>query len=265
MKDSARRRARHITIFLDVDGVLNSFPVEGKRFKKEGRKEVHAWNYVLHFRPKIIKALEKIVKTRDADIVWLSTWSALCRTEIEPKLKFERSYPIIEMPDATYNRHAGDHTKWWKSLAMKQWLADNPGKRAVWVDDDLAHENTREYFEKTYRNRMLLIAPEFKYGLTEEQVTSIEDFSYPRPSGSEPMNTSDFVVAPAHDADSDTDAERESDTAQPTFSPEHTPHAGPDPETSASTPQAGPDPETSASTPQAGADPDTPTAQSANE
>ena len=88
MKDSARRRARHITIFLDVDGVLNSFPVEGKRFKKEGRKEVQAWNYVLHFRPKIIKALEKVVKNRDADIVWLSTWSALCRTEIEPKLNF---------------------------------------------------------------------------------------------------------------------------------------------------------------------------------
>ena len=100
---------------------------------------------------------------------------------------------------------------------------------------------------------MLLIAPEFQFGLTEEQITSIEDFSYPRPSGSEPMNTSDFVVAPVHDADKDTDAERESsDTSQPTFSPEHTPHAGPDPETSANTPHAGPDP-------------DTPTAQSSNE
>lgn len=196
MKESARRRARHVTIFLDVDGVLNSFPVKGKRFQKEGRRKVHAWNFVLHYRPKIVKMLEQIVDKRDADIIWLTTWSALCRTEIEPKLEFTRSYPIIEMPDDTFNRYAGDHTRWWKAVAVKKWLADNPGRRAVWIDDDLAFPETFAYFRNTYRDRILLIAPKFETGLDEHHIKAIQEFSYPRPDDSAPAEAGDFVVAP---------------------------------------------------------------------
>src|SRR5699024_8825445 len=48
---SARRQARHVTVFLDVDGVLNSYPVPKLRSMAEGRKKLHAWHYELHYRP----------------------------------------------------------------------------------------------------------------------------------------------------------------------------------------------------------------------
>ena len=197
MKSSERRKARHITVFLDVDGVLNSYPVTGWRFTQEGRKKAHAWNYELHFRPKIIKMLEQLVADRDADLVWLSTWSHLCRTEIEPKLGFKRSYPIIPMPDSTFNRYADDPEHWWKAIAVEQWLAENPGKRAVWIDDDLVYPKTVDHFRETYRDRVLMVVPEFATGLTEEHLQRIQEFSYPRPSDSAPALATDYEVAPS--------------------------------------------------------------------
>ncbi|MYM18874.1 hypothetical protein GSY69_02470 [Brevibacterium sp. 5221] len=178
---SARRAARHVTVFLDVDGVLNSYPVQGTRSVRERRRRVRAWNYELHYRPKIVKFLDSLVQKRLVDIVWLSTWSQRCRTEIEPKLGFHGTYPIIDMPDDSYNRFAGDPSAWWKARAVEEWLADHPGQRALWIDDDLAAPATYEYFRKKYRGRLLMIAPQFSRGLGEEHFALIRTFTYPRP------------------------------------------------------------------------------------
>lgn len=180
-EDSARRRARRATLFLDVDGVLNSFPVTGARFYRERRRKAHAWNYELHYRPSVIRRLERLVETRLLDLVWLSTWSDRCTTELEPTLGFRGTYPVIPMPDDSYNRFAGDPASWWKAHAVEAWLAEHPDERAVWVDDDLAAPVTYSYFTETYPDRLLLIAPEFRRGLTFEHLRRILAFTYPRP------------------------------------------------------------------------------------
>lgn len=177
---SARRVARHVTLFLDVDGVLNSFPVTGLRFLREGRKKVRAWHYELHFRPRVVRFLDRLTRRRLVDIVWLSTWSQRCRTEIEPKLGFRSTFEIIPMPDASYNRFANDPHEWWKARAVDAWFADNDEGRAIWIDDDLTHPATREYFSKKYGSRLLMIAPEFTHGLNEKHFELIRDFTYRR-------------------------------------------------------------------------------------
>lgn len=181
VEDSARRRARQVTLFLDVDGVLNSYPVTGARFYRERRRRVHAWNYELHFRPAVVRRLERLVEQRLVDIVWLSTWSDRCTTELEPTLGFRGTYPVIPMPDDTYNRFAGDPQSWWKAHAVEAWLAEHPDERAVWIDDDLAAPVTYSYFSETYPGRLLLIAPEFSRGLTSEHFRRITAFTHPRP------------------------------------------------------------------------------------
>ncbi|GAA4284245.1 hypothetical protein GCM10022261_17760 [Brevibacterium daeguense] len=179
-EESARRRARHVTLFLDVDGVLNSFPVTGLRFLRERRRRVRAWHYELHFRPRIIRLLERLAERRQVDIVWLSTWSQRCRSELEPKFGFRNRYPIIPMPDDSYNRFANDPHTWWKAIAVEEWLAENSDARAIWIDDDLAAPVTRDYFSTKYAGRLLLIAPEFSRGLGEEHFEAIRAFSHPR-------------------------------------------------------------------------------------
>ncbi|WP_349826896.1 HAD domain-containing protein [Brevibacterium litoralis] len=177
---SFRRRARKVTVFLDVDGVLNSYPVPRLRFLRERRKRVHAWKFVLDYRPKIVRWLEKLVATRQVEIVWLSTWSHRCTTEIEPKLGFTGTYDVIPMPDDTMNRYAGDPNRWWKARAVEDWFAAHPGERVVWIDDDLAAPVTRAYFADTYTGRLLMVAPRFVHGLGEEHFRAILDFTYPR-------------------------------------------------------------------------------------
>lgn len=180
-EDSARRRARQVTLFLDVDGVLNSYPVTGMRFYRERRRRVHAWNYELHFRPAVVRRLERLVEQRLVDLVWLSTWSDRCTTELEPTLGFRGTYAVIPMPDDSYNRFAGDPQSWWKAHAVEAWLADHPDERAIWIDDDLAAPATYSYFSETYPGRLLLIAPEFSRGLTAEHFRRISAFTHPRP------------------------------------------------------------------------------------
>lgn len=177
---SARRAARHVTLFLDVDGVLNSYPVTGLRFLREGRRKVRAWHYELHFRPRVVRFLDRLTRRRLVDIVWLSTWSQRCRTEIEPKLGFRSSFAVIPMPDDTYNRFANDPHEWWKARAVEEWFAAHEEGRAIWIDDDLTAPETRAHFEQKYGSRLLMIAPEFSQGLSEDHFSLIRDFTYRR-------------------------------------------------------------------------------------
>ena len=178
---SARRQARHVTVFLDVDGVLNSYPVPKLRGMAEGRKKLHAWHYELHYRPSVVEFFDRIVETHEVDVVWLSTWSQRCKSELEPKFGLRNSFDVIEMPDDTHNHFAHDPQQWWKARAMENWLATHEHGRAIWIDDDLAWPVTREYFLKHYSsNRLKLIAPDFARGLTKAHLKEIREFAYTR-------------------------------------------------------------------------------------
>ncbi|MDN5735528.1 MAG: hypothetical protein L0H05_05005, partial [Brevibacterium aurantiacum] len=178
---SARRQARHVTVFLDVDGVLNSYPVPKLRIMAEGRKKLQAWHYELHYKPAVIAFFDRLVETHEVDIVWLSTWSERCKTELEPKFGLRNSFEVIEMPDETHNRYANDPHLWWKARAMEDWLAEHEHGRAVWIDDDLAAPATRDYFVEHYSsNRLKLIAPKFAQGLTKAHLKEIKEFAYPK-------------------------------------------------------------------------------------
>lgn len=165
------------TIFLDVDGVLNSYPVTGLRALTEGRRRVHAWHYELHYRPSIVRALERIAAADDAEIVWLSTWSHRCTEEIEPKLGFRGSYDVIPMPDDTQNRFAYDPELWWKAIAVKEWIAEHPDDRFVWIDDDLAAPATHRHFSELCPDRLLMVVPAFHKGLTKRHLRRIRRFA----------------------------------------------------------------------------------------
>lgn len=170
----------HATLFLDVDGVLNSYPVAGPRYLRERRRTARAWAFELHYRPQIVRALDRLVETHDVDIVWLSTWSHRCTEELEPALKFRHSFDVVPMPDDSFNRFAGDPQVWWKAIHMSAWLDDDPDRRAVWVDDDLAAPVTRAHFAEHYPDRLLMVAPTFSEGLLASHLRTIRDFLDPR-------------------------------------------------------------------------------------
>lgn len=179
-----------VRIFLDVDGVLNSYPVPEPRFSRERRRAVSAWAYELHFRPRIVTMLEKFVRRRYAQLVWLSTWSHLCTEELEPKLGFTRTYAVEPMPDSSFNYYADDPHTWWKAKAVERFLRDNPDDRAIWIDDDLVHPETLDHFSTLFGTRLLMIAPEFESGLTEKHFKQMVRFTDPAPKTPHPTTPS---------------------------------------------------------------------------
>ncbi|WP_281170691.1 aspartate/glutamate racemase family protein [Brevibacterium album] len=174
-----RELDRHATVFLDVDGVLNSYPVRGLRYYRERRRTARAWRFRLHYRPAVVRALERLLRTHAADLVWLSTWSHRCTEELEPALGFRETHAVVPMPDDSYNRYAGDPHVWWKALHVSAWLDGDPRRRAVWVDDDLASPRTHAHFAEHYPDRLLMVAPAFSHGLTGSHLKAIRRFLSP--------------------------------------------------------------------------------------
>src|SRR5699024_7661104 len=126
--------------------------------------------------PRIVRALDRLVETHDVDIVWLSTWSHRCTEELEPALGFRHTFEVVPMPDDSFNRFAGDPQAWWKANHMSAWLDEDPARRAVWVDDDLAAPLTHAHFADTYPDRLLMVAPRFSEGLTRKQLRTMRAF-----------------------------------------------------------------------------------------
>lgn len=170
MKTSAVPTTR---IFLDVDGVLNSYPVPQPRYFLERRRTIRAWDFVLHVRPAIVWGLLRLAKRREVEIVWLSTWSYHCTDDLEPALGMEESLPVIPMPDDSHNRLAGDPDRWWKALAVREWLEEDASRRAIWIDDDLAAPRTHERFAADFPEQLTMIAPVFSKGLTRRDLRRI--------------------------------------------------------------------------------------------
>src|SRR5699024_7058559 len=137
--------------------------------------------YELPYRPSVVAFVDPIVETHEVDVVWLSTWSQRCKSELEPKFGLRNSFDVIEMPDQSHNRYAADPQLWWKAQAMEEWLTSHEHGRAIWIDDDLAWPATHEYFTHRYSpNRLKLIAPDFSRGLTKAHLREIREFAYPK-------------------------------------------------------------------------------------
>src|SRR5699024_4096719 len=192
----------HATLLLDVDGVLNSYPVAGLRYLRERRRKARAWAFEIHYRPRIVRALDRLVETHDVDIVWLSTSSHRCTEELEPALGFRHSHEVVPMPDDSFNRFAGDPQVWWKALHMSAWLDEDPQRRAVWIDDDLAAPATHAHFAQHYPDRLLMLAPRFSTGLLASHLRTVRDFLDPRPRSERraPPRTRLLSGAAAHHA-----------------------------------------------------------------
>lgn len=169
-----------VRVFLDVDGVLNSYPVPRLRYVWERRRTVRAWDFVLHVRPSIVARLLRMPRERKVEVVWLSTWSRHCTDDLEPALGIEESLPVVPMPDDSLNRFANDPERWWKAIAVREWLEADEERRAIWIDDDLAAPVTHARFAEDFPERLTMIAPSFAQGLTSAHLRQIRALTSPR-------------------------------------------------------------------------------------
>ena len=160
-------------LLLDVDGVLNALRWEVPPGWKQGVVN----GYSLSWDPTITARLRTLHESGRVEIQWLTTWAEnadllLAEPMGLPRGLRERSGGQAE-PTGFAGR-LGGQPDWWKLAAAREVADENPGRRIVWIDDDLDDQAAETVEWLAAHPQVLVVAPDLFTGLTHEQLDAVE-------------------------------------------------------------------------------------------
>jgi len=111
------------------------------------------------------------------EIQWLTTWAEKADELLAEPMGLPRGLRVHARPGAESTGFAGEWrgvAGWWKLAAAMAVAEEEPGRRIVWIDDDLA-EQADDVGEWLGANpHVLVVAPDLFLGLTHEHLDEIE-------------------------------------------------------------------------------------------
>ena len=177
-------------VLLDVDGVLNAVGPADESWPdwERGRASAGGRPWPIRWSPSVVAAVREWQDA--ADVQWLTTWGHDANRGLHELLG------LPELPVAGTHQDAGDEGsaddadalaavtpaapdeltgRWWKFDVVRRVLRRQPGRRLVWLDDDLAR--THEVRAWTQANTpCLLVAPDPRTGLVRAHLDAVRDF-----------------------------------------------------------------------------------------
>jgi hypothetical protein len=147
-------------VLLDVDGVLNALgrplPPEWDDWQT-GRATAGGGSYEIAWSPSVVRRLLEWHESGQAEVQWLTTWGHDANRSLRqlldmPELVVAGTYdddlPAGDPDPATgslasVTPAARDELtgRWWKFDVVRRVISGQPGRRLVWLDDDLAGED----------------------------------------------------------------------------------------------------------------------------
>lgn len=160
-------------LLLDVDGVLNAPRTDLPEGWQQGRFN----GFVLSWDPTVTARLRELHETGRVEIQWLTTWAEDADRLLAEPMGLPRGLRVHARDGVAPTGYAGPLTGvsgWWKLAAARAVAAEEPDRRIVWIDDDLAAHapDTEEWLAA--HDHVLVIAPDTLTGLTHEQLDRIE-------------------------------------------------------------------------------------------
>ncbi|RZU32456.1 HAD domain-containing protein [Blastococcus saxobsidens] len=160
-------------LLLDVDGVLNALCHE----LPEGWRRGTFNGYVLSWDPTVVRRLREWHESGRVELQWLTTWTELAdRLLAEPMglPRGLRTHAREAVLPTGFGGRLGGVAGWWKLAAARAVAEVEPGRRIVWIDDDLADqaEDTSEWLAAN--GQVLVVAPEVATGLTHAELDRVE-------------------------------------------------------------------------------------------
>lgn len=167
-----------MTIYLDVDGVLNAldpFRLSDHTPGAETWPDFTEHDVSLNeggglrsvFRLYLSKQMAAALwDVADGAIIWHTTWNQ------GPPFSNKKISPLLDWPTLEYLPYSSDrYGDWWKWVELQQ--TELP-KKWVWIDDDLAFENRAQ--EWATEQGGLWIAPDSRVGITPAHIERIADY-----------------------------------------------------------------------------------------
>lgn len=150
-----------VTIYLDIDGVLNPFDYPPAELPWPDYKEHVVYAGGTRFHLLLSQMMATALTELDAEIVWTTTWQEDAET-VGREIGIEgRDY--LELG------------RTWKLGAIMNDLHDNPGPY-VWIDDDEVDAYSKDDLSRVHDFPQLAIRPYPNVGLTPGDIESIQEF-----------------------------------------------------------------------------------------
>ena len=160
-------------LLLDVDGVLNAI----RRDLPEGWQRGTYDGYQLSWDPSVIARLRELHESGRVELQWLTTWTERADELLADPMGLPRGLRTHSRDGETPTGFEGERrgvSGWWKLGAAQAVALDEPDRRIVWIDDDLAEpaEDTSTWLAAN--DRVLVVAPDWEKGLTHAELDRVE-------------------------------------------------------------------------------------------
>jgi hypothetical protein len=160
-------------LLLDVDGVLNAV----RPRQPEGWRRGTFSGYVLTWDPTVTARLRGLHESGRVELQWLTTWTDRADELLAEPMGLPRGLRTHGREGVLSMGFLGRLSGlpgWWKLAAARAVAEAEPGRRIVWIDDDLAEQaaDTSEWLAGNAQ--VLVVAPDLVAGLTHAELDRVE-------------------------------------------------------------------------------------------
>ncbi len=158
-------------LLLDVDGVLNAVRHDLPDGWQRGRFN----GYVLSWNTTVVARLRALHEAGQVELQWLTTWTELADLLLAEPLGLPRGLRTHhrDVLPTGFGGALRGLSGWWKLAAAQAVVEAEPGRRIVWIDDDLTDqaEDTSEWLAAN--GHVLVVAPDYSTGLTHAELDRV--------------------------------------------------------------------------------------------
>ena len=160
-----------VSIYLDVDGVVNPFGPQGVTDWGGEWKIADAGILDVAFAPEAVAELNELAEHPFARFVWLTTWERLAPEFLCPAIGLKgEDWPVLS------SQGWDQSAEWWKLGALQKDLAEMGAERFVWLDDQLGQESDARSWAEYHQDRVLCISPDPRKGLSRRDLAAVRTF-----------------------------------------------------------------------------------------
>jgi hypothetical protein len=179
-------------MLLDVDGVLNAFEWDTEELSdvwSHGFARAQGQLWPITFSPDIVGTLRAWHEQGRVEVQWLTTWGHAANETLRellglPHLQVAGTYDDeladgdaaddeFSLAGATPSAPDALSGSWWKYDVVRRVLREQPGRRVVWVDDELTDDSEFTAWARRQPG-LLAIGPDPRRGLTTDDLQTID-------------------------------------------------------------------------------------------